>query len=281
MNRRPAVVRALGAAAGLALLGLGYVYGVSEWKLRRTYDAPLAELRAAAPADPAAGLHMARVVGCWAGCHGIRGEGGEERIAGIRERTAPTLTAVVPLYTDAELARLVRYGVKRDGRSVIGMYPRTLWALADQDLANIIAHLRLQPPLPPVPRRQLITLRGRLMLATGRWRVGAEQVDRSVPRWGELPMPTGFERGRYLASIVCSECHGADYRGDPLEGGPSLAVVAAYDAEQFGRLLRTGRPIDGREMPRMNWMPDVGFTEQEIADLYRFLREHHGLAAPK
>lgn len=275
------VARTLGAATGLALLGLAIVYGLSEWKLRRTYDAPLVALRAAQPADPAAGLHMARIVGCWAGCHGIRGEGGTERIAGIHETTAPTLTEVVPRYTDEELARLVRYGVKRDGRSAVGMYPRTLWALADQDLADIIAHLRQQPPLPPVPRRQSVSLRGRLALATGEWNVAAEQVDRSMPRWGELPMQTPFERGRYLASIVCSECHGSDYRGDPLEGGPSLAVVAAYDAERFRQLLRTGRPIDGREIPEMSWMPDVGFTEQEIADLYLFLREQHGLAAPK
>jgi hypothetical protein len=28
----------------------------------------------------------------------------------------------------------------------------------------------------------------------------------------------------------------------------------------------------------MSWMPDVDFTEQEIADLYAFLREHHGLS---
>ena len=74
-------------------------------------------------------------------------------------------------------------------------------------------------------------MRGRLALATGEWKVAAEQVDRSMPRWGELPMQTPFERGRYLASIVCSECHGSDYRGDPLEGGPSLAVVAPGIAE--------------------------------------------------
>jgi hypothetical protein len=27
----------------------------------------------------------------------------------------------------------------------------------------------------------------------------------------------------------------------------------------------------------MSWMPDVDFSEREIADLYAFLREHHGL----
>jgi hypothetical protein len=132
-------IQALATLAAIALLGLAFVYGISEWKLRRAWDAPLSPLNPPRPPDPAAGEHMARVVGCWAGCHG------------------------------------------------------------------------------------------------------------------------------------------ADFRGHALEGGPPLAIVAAYDADQFRNLLRTGRPPDGREIPKMDWMADVDFTEQEISDLYAFLRELHGL----
>lgn len=224
---------------------------------------------------------MARVVGCWAGCHGDVGQGGFDHIEGIHSNTAPTLSQVVPLYTDEELARLVRYGVKRDGRSAIGMYAGVLWPLGDQDLVNIIAHLRRQPTLPAVPRRHELTLRGRLALVTGNWKLSADQVNRSAPRWGELPLDDSFARGRYLASIVCSECHGADFHGGPLEGGPSLAILAIYGLDQFRHLLRTGKPIDGRDMPKMSWMPDVGFTDPEISDLYHFLREYHGLTAAR
>jgi len=270
-------VQALATLAGIALLGFAFVYGVSEWKLRRAWDAPLSPLNPPRPPDPAAGEHMAKVVGCWAGCHGLRGEGGRDLIEGIHRSTAPTLSDVLPQYRDAELVRLIRYGVKRDGRSAVGMRADTLWPLGDQDLADIIAHLRRQPALPAVERRRELTWRGRLALVTGRWKVAAEQVDRSAPRWGELPRETAFERGRYIASIVCSECHGADFRGHALEGGPPLAIVAAYDADQFRNLLRTGRPRDGREIPKMDWMADVDFTEQEIADLYAFLRALHGL----
>lgn len=247
--------------------------------MRRIHEAPLLPLHAQSAADPVAGEHMARVVGCWAGCHGTEGEGGADEIEGIHRNTAPTLSRVVPLYTDEELARLIRFGVKRDGRSAVGMYAEVLWPLGDQDLVNIIAHLRRQPALPPVPRRHELTFRGRVALVTGEWKVSADQVDRTAPRWGELPRRNAFERGRYLASIVCSECHGGDFRGNALEGGPSLAILAIYRLEQFRHLLRTGKPIDGRDLPAMNWMPDVGFTDQEIADLYDFLREHHGLTA--
>jgi cytochrome c553 len=179
-------VRALAASVGAAALGVAWVYGVSEWKMCRAYHAPLVPLRPQVAGDPAAGKHMARVVGCLAGCHGDEGEGGVEQVAGIHRITAPTLA------------------------------------------------------------------------------------------WGELPRST-FERGRYLASITCSECHGLDFRGDPLERGPSLAILVAYQPDQFSELLRTGRAIGGRSIPEMSWMPKVDFADQEIADLYVFLRGHHGL----
>lgn len=266
----------LGIAGALVLSSLALVYGVSEWRMRRLYDAPLLPLRAALPPDPVAGMHMAKVVGCWAGCHGPEGEGGVERIEGIRSVTAPTLSRVLPHYSDEELARLVRFGVKRSGQSAIGMSAHVFWFIGDQDLANIFAHLRRQPARPPVPRRVEFTLRGRVGLATGAWRVAAEQVDRNRPRWGELPRTTSFERGRYLASIVCSECHGLDFQGNALEGGPSLAIIAIYGRREFRHLLRTGKPIGDRDIPKMAWMPDVDFTDEEVDDLYAFLREYHG-----
>lgn len=274
---RAMAARAFAALGLVAVLLLGYLYGVSEWKMRRTYDAPLVPLRAKGAADPVAGMHMAKVAGCWAGCHGKEGEGGFERIKGIHKSAAPTLSQVLPRYTDEELVRLIRYGVKRDGKSAIGMICYATWPLGDQDLVNIIAHLRAQPALPAVPRSHEFTLRGRLAMVTGKWGVDAELVDRSMPRWGELPRNTSFERGRYLASIVCTACHGLDFKGSALESSPPLAIVARYSAEQFRHLLRTGKPVDGRDIPAMGWMPDVDFTDQEIADLYVFLRAYHGL----
>jgi cytochrome c553 len=272
-----AVRFALFTAVAVALVACGAIYGISEWRLRRHHDTPLQPFRPPAPPDPVAGLHMARVVGCWSGCHGPSGEGGADVVEGIHRTTAPTLSQVVPGYSDEELARLVRYGVKRDGRSAVGMRAGVLWPLGEQDLANIFAHLRRQPVLPPVPRSRELTLRGRMALVTGKWKVSADQVDTSAPRWGELPRTTPAERGRYLASIVCSECHGLDFRGDALEGGPSLAIVAAYGPEQFRRLFRTATAVDGRTIEPMDWMPEVAFTDSEIDEIHAFLRAFHGL----
>lgn len=276
-------MRALRWTIAIALAALAIpvatVYGLSEWKLRRPYDAPLARLQASAPADPVAGEHMSKLLGCWDGCHGKRGEGGTESIEGLVRHTAPTLSQVLPMYSDPELARLIRYGVKQDGRSAVGMPTSTFWPLGDTDLANVVAHLRRQPESPPVPRRLELTWRGRWALATGAWKVSAEQVDRTSPRWGEMPRRTPYERGRYLASVICSECHGVDFQGTPLESAPSLVVVAAYSRDAFRALIRTNTAIGGRRIEPMAWTPDAGFTDAEIDDLYAFLREYHGLPA--
>jgi cytochrome c553 len=274
------LMRTLGGLACFALLAAIAMYAVSEWKLRRHYVAPLQVLRAQSPPDLGEGLRLSRIVGCWAGCHGDRGEGGRELIEDLVRNTAPTLSAVLPLYDDEELVRLIRYGVKQDGRSALGMISHVFWPLADQDLANIIAHLRRQPDLPPIPRELYLTIRGRFALVTGELKVSAALVDRSRPRWGELPRSTPFERGRYYASITCAECHGVDFHGYPLEGGPSLAVLALYSEDQFQHLLRTGEPIGGRDLGLMSEVAREAFslfTDAEIADLYDFLRQHHGL----
>jgi cytochrome c553 len=265
---------------GVLLVAIGFaaVYGIAEWKMRRHYDAPLVPLQASSPPDLAEGERMARIVGCWDGCHGRTGQGGHEEVRGIVRHTAPTLSQVLPQYSDEELVRLIRYGVKRNGQSAVGMTSFSFWTLSDQDITNIVAHLRRQPSMTPVERNLDLTWRGRWALATGSWKVSAEQVDRSRPRWGDQPQTTPFERGRYLASLTCSACHGLDYRGDPNEGAPSLAILASYTLEQFTHLMRTGEPLGNRKLDEnMTWVADAPFTDQEIAGLYEFLRTHHGI----
>jgi mono/diheme cytochrome c family protein len=198
-----------------------------------------------------------------------------ERVGPAAEITAPALAQALPAYSDEQLVRLIRYGVKRDGTSAIGMSSYTFWTLGGEDLRNIVAFVRAQPAAPVMQRRLDLPFRARLALARGKWKVSADEVDRRIPRWGDLPRRSIFERGRYLASVVCAECHGTDFRGNLVQGGPSLAVVAAYGPAEFQRLLRTGLAIGGRAIPDMSWMAQVHFDEGEISDLYGFLREYH------
>lgn len=262
--------------AALVICGLAFifvVYAASEWKIRRVYDIPLVQPRTDFELDAYAGVRMAKIVGCWAGCHGLRGEGGVEKIRGIRRITAPPLGSVIPNYSDAELYRLILHGVKRDSRSAVGMSSFTFWPLGDADIANIIHFLRMQPPADAVKRVTEIPFVSRLKLLQGVWSVSADQVNKSQPRWGNMPLTNSYERGRFLAAIICAECHSADYLGDPLEGGPPLTILAIYDEDEFARLLKTGVSRAGIPVESMSWLPDIEFTDRDIANLYEFLTQ--------
>jgi mono/diheme cytochrome c family protein len=275
MRLRRLLRRILLGLACLVLLAAAGVFAGAEWILRRRHDVALQPLPPAPPGiSSEEGRRRAVLIGCLQGCHGPDGEGGFEEAQGIFKATAPTLTSVLADYGDAELVRLVRFGVKRDGRSAVGMPSATFYPISDEDLAVIFRHLRERPLLPAVPRDVEITSLGRLALVLGEWKIAADQVDRTIPRWGELPRVTPFERGRYLASVICSECHGLDLKGLDYFPSPTLAVVNGYYPDQFGRLLRTGEHLSGRTdglMSRVSRAAFREFTDQEIDDLYTYL----------
>lgn len=279
-----ALLRTVCAILISVVCGAMGVYGASEWKLRHTHDVPLSALRTdLGSVNLPEGRRWAQLLGCWAGCHGKEGHGGQLDMDGYYTITAPNLSAVIPPYTDPELIRLIRFGVKRDGSSALGMISYTFFPLGDADLANVIAFLRLQPEQMIVGRKRAIEFQARIRLLFGKWQVAADQVNPKAPRWGELPRTNAFERGRYLASVTCSECHGVDFRGNTFEdntydGGPSLAVVAIYGPEEFQKLLHSGEPIGARQLGEMGWVARnafVHFTREEVGDIYTFLREYH------
>jgi len=274
------VAWALGAVLVTVLLAVGYVYLATEWMLRQEHDVPLtpiASLASPTTSDLAEGQRMAQIVGCWSGCHGMRGEGGKEHAPGIFSATAPTLSDVLPRYSDAELVRLIRFGVKRDGRTALGMISGTFYSLSDAHLAQIIAHLRRQPKSPAIPEARSVAFLARLALVLGKWETSVGEVDRSMPRWGEVARNTAFERGRYLTSITCTECHGLDLQGEAYEKSPPMDIVKAYAPAQFRHLMRTGKPISGRDLGIMSWTALNGFshfTDAEISDLHTYLLDY-------
>ena len=141
------LLRTVAGLGAIALLLMAWIYGASEWMVRRKHDVPLATFASLpAHADTTEGERLAILVGCLKGCHGPEGAGGKIEAPGVFRITAPPLASVLPDYSDPELVRLVRFGVKRDGVSALGMPAGTFYPLGDADLAQIIARLRQLPP---------------------------------------------------------------------------------------------------------------------------------------
>jgi mono/diheme cytochrome c family protein len=260
---------------GLVVLAAGVLYFLSERIVHRTYREPLVNL--AVPTDSqsiAEGRRLATVRGCSGGCHGSLIEGGvfiDEPL--LARLVAPNLTAAVRTYTDAELARIIRRGVRPDGQSVVGMPSEMFSPLTDEDLGKIIAYLRSVPPQEGPGREVRLGPLARLGLLAGKYATAAHEVHRADSLARIYPHPgDSTAQGAYLARTACTECHGLALRGG--ETTPDLRIVAGYSPEAFATLLRTGKASGNRELKLMSLVARkrfTHFTDAEIHALYQYL----------
>jgi cytochrome c553 len=279
----------IGLLSGLLLLvgAAAIVYLLSELALRRTYTEPRVDI--VVPSDSQSvleGHRLAQVRGCSGGCHGANTEGGVfiDNLL-LAHLVAPNLTIAVRRYSNADLERIIRRGVRPDGLSVIGMPSEMFSGLTDEDLGKILAYLRSVPVLPgPAAERRLGPL-ARVGFVMGKLAPAAELVRRASLLTGIWP-PDGDSTasGGYLARTSCTECHGLDLRGsDP---APDLRIAAGYSLEAFRDLMRTGKALGDRELPLMSPVARQRFrhfTDEELRDLYAFLvarAAQRGSAAP-
>lgn len=267
------------AVAGVAVLAgavVSIAYLATEPLLRRTYESPLRSI--AVPDDPesiAEGRRLATIRGCFDGCHG-KGVGGavfweEPWIARV---VAPDLTRIFAQYTNAELERVIRRGVRRDGTSIWVMSSNMFYHLADEDLGKIIAFIRSLPAGNGPDTEFWLGPLGRLMMVVDPMSPLAEEIERDAPWTRPEELAGEHGQGRYLALTVCTECHGMDLAGAPDGTAPDLVVAVGYTEGQFAHLMKTGEPIGDRQLDLMALVARKRFsqmTDAEVRALYNYL----------
>jgi mono/diheme cytochrome c family protein len=251
-----------------AALG-GFV--ASEMMIRRTFPKPQVQL--AATKDPGA-VERGRKIAVVTGCHDCHGDDMSGKLFHdepmIVRAWGPNLTLAAAKQTDAELARAIRHGVAADGRSLWVMPSDALSRLTDTETADLLAYVRSFPVRGEVQPALQVGPLGRVGLLTGKFNSApanlAKHGQTSIPHFGPQ-----HAQGRELARN-CMECHGLDLKGG---FGPDLTIAAAYDAEQFETLLRTGIAPGGRKLGLMTQVSPARFnvlTDQEIAALHGYLK---------
>jgi cytochrome c553 len=263
-----------GVFAGIAVCAAAYVYVASERVIERTYDVALTSFRA--PTDPLSiesGRRLATIYGC-NNCHAAAMNGTvlyDE--PGIARISAPNVSRIVKEYSDAELERLIRHGVKRDGTSTWIMPAPMFSHLTDEDLGNIIAYVRTTPPIDGVERELTIRPLGRIGIVMNKFRPLATEV--AAERTASAPdRADPMSHGKYLVMTACTECHGAKLEGSDIVKAPSLLVAAAYSKEQFAQLMRTGTGIGNRQLGLMSEVGQVrfsSFTDAEVDAVRTYL----------
>ncbi len=269
--------RILLGAAGLVILVIAAFYASSEYVIRQHYTA---EPRALDLADvepvPGEGERLARVFGCYRGCHGryMEGKVAFEDPAFLRA-VAPSLKDAVKNYSTQQFEALVRQGVRPDGRSVWAMPSGSFASMTDRHLAEILGFINDYPEREReagLPAFKFYA-GGRVAVLTGLMEAQAAIAARFEPLDDDA-LNDPMVHGRYLALNACSECHNTTLEG--FEGfTPSLAVAKGYDREQFKRLMSEGIAVGDRELGLMSEVAKMRFSQfkaAEVDTLYDYLQ---------
>jgi mono/diheme cytochrome c family protein len=280
------------AVAALLVLAAGLVVVArlnTDARASRKYDAPLREI--AVPADPASmelGRHFYIIRGC-IGCHGPDLAGGVMfDIPPLATVTAANLTSgengIAAHYSDAEIARAIRYGVKADGTTAFVMPSGEMTGISDEEVGQLIAYLRSAPPVDTAPVVQRWGWLGRILTLLNQLPAfSAEAVDMTRVPPDRVAPAAAAEYGAYLA-VACTGCHNPAYSGGPLPGAqegepPALNLtpggeLIGWTLEDFKTALTTGLTPSGRllDADYMPWPEFAEFTDTEIEAIWLFLQ---------
>jgi mono/diheme cytochrome c family protein len=271
-----------------------------------TYERPYPNIKASTdPAIIAKGKHIVLGPGHCADCHSkvknvdsVLKAGQEVPLTGgntfdlpfgkfyTRNLTPDKETGIGNL-TDGEIARVLRYSVKKNGEAVLPFMQ--VQNFSDADITAVISYLRsLKPVSNKVPDHQY-NLMGRVIKA-----FMLQPQGPSEPVRADLKVDSSVAYGRYMAMAVanCNECHTkrdeiGNYIGQPMAGGspfveegkttltpPNLTPhptsrIYGWTEQNFIDRFRQGRIIQHSHMP---WESFGRMSDTELKAIYNYLK---------
>ena len=291
-------VVATGSAAvlGASALALGSVVGdqKAQRQVRVAVD-PLPYVNDVAAVERGRYLYMSR--GC-TDCHGATGAGREFindgkglRVAGPNITTGPG--GVVADYRPVDWVRIIRHGVKPDGRPALIMPSEDYNRFTDVDLQALVAYLRQMPPVAGSAAVVELPSPVKAAYAAGLLKDAAEKIDHALPPARPVPEGVTLEHGAYVANM-CIGCHGASLAGGRIPGAPpdwpaaanltgtpDGAMASYRSAQAFAEMMRTGRRPDGSSVsPVMPFGSLKELSDVDMQALHLYLGSLPAVATP-
>lgn len=274
----------------------------------RTFDAPFPTLHATTDsATIARGRYLAQGPAHCASCHSASSTNGKlataadlplsgghefDVLGGIvyTPNITSDSTTGIGRFTDAQLARSLRHGVRHDGRAMLPFME--FQQLADSDLVAVISYLRATAPVSKAVPAHRYSFVSKAIMAL---------LIKPLPAEATPPLnaPAGIsrERGAYMANSVahCVSCHtnrdqfggyiGARFAGgltmesetkDGLEfvtpnltPDASTGRIAQWTADQFVTRIRAGRVHEGSPMP---WESFARMSDDDLRSIFAYLK---------
>jgi len=246
-----------------------YVWLLSEAILDRRYTLPRSLVVAdSTPSAIHRGARLATLSGC-TGCHGtdLLGRRLREPIA-IR---AGNLRALMPKYSDEDLDRAIRRGLRPDASSLWVMPSQAYLYVRDVDVAALLGYLRalkVEGKVAPAPH---LGVAAREKIARAELQPAADLVQSQMPA---IDLGPHYSGGRYIAMFACGVCHGTELTGSRDGRAPDLNVIRRYTRSQFFNLMRKGWGARGRRLKVMGPLARQRFhilMDWEIDPLYDYL----------
>jgi len=268
----------------------------------RTFDAPAAATHVSRePAIIARGRYLAFGPAHCVECHGAPdrrnelGSGHAIPLSGGQElklpvgvfrpaNITPDAETGIGRYSDGDIARMLRYGVRPDGRAVLPFM--AFGDMAEDDMDAIISFLRAQEPVRHEVKPSAPNVLGRVVKA---FLISPKGPTMAV-RKTVAPSPTPAY-GEYLTHSVanCVGCHTkVDMRtgaaiGAPFAGGtkiegfvtpnltpdPRWGWIASWPEEVFVARMHMGRQRTGSPMP---WDGFRSMNDDDLRAIFRYLR---------
>ncbi len=260
--------------------------------MAKVYDVPIPTLaRSTDPVVIERGKHLAEAVaGCTSkDCHGTDLAGGTSMEMGpLGTLTGPNLTSkgLGAVYSDGELVRAIRHGVKKDGRSALFMPAQDFNWLPDGDIVAIVSYIRSVPGVdkPNGPIRfgamgKVLDRRGMFVADVAR------KIDHANIETAPPPTPTAAY-GKYLARS-CTGCHGERLSGGPIPGAPSTMPIPlnltphetgmkGWTYDDLDKLLTKGDRKNGKKLDP--FMPIENYGKMDETEKKALFAHLQGLA---
>jgi mono/diheme cytochrome c family protein len=247
-------------------------------------------------ASLARGKYLFASRGC-GDCHAANGAGRvfiDDPASGFIVRS-PNITSggVVAKYSDVDWVRVIRHGVKADGRAVFVMPSEDYNRFTDADVAALIAYLRSMPAVAGAGASFQVPLPVKALYAAGVIKDAAEKIDHSLPPATPVAEGVTAEHGKYVANL-CLGCHGPGLAGGKIPGGPPDwpaasnltpgpgTVMTAYDtADKLKAMFRSGKRVNGTPIAVMPFDTLRELNDTDVAAVLAYLKTLPPLPAGK
>lgn len=195
----------------LLITAISYVFIQSNAIINKKYNVPLVDV--VIPKDSAslaAGKKIALTRGCY-GCHN-KNLSGDYYPYWETGMVAANISKKIPTYSNKELFRLFRHGIKKDGTGLWSMPAGMFVNLSEKDIQRLIAYLRTVPAVENELPNTAFNFKGRMKIISGEIISEVSMARAAVKKFNYPDNPTIVEQGNYLALTTCTECHGYDFR---------------------------------------------------------------------